>query len=168
FGRPTPAAGWSGLSGAARRTPRCLGSGARAILGFLCADRRDPLAARYLELLRGTRIVIEIWYRHTRQPLANCLLDRAKVAFLVRCHEGECFTRRIRAPGTADSVDVIFGDQRHVEIDYVTQLFDVDSACGNVRRDEHFVRAVLESGECRRALSLRPVAMNAISLDAVL
>ena len=43
--------------------------------------------------------------------------------------------------------------------------FDVDPARSDVRGDKNLVLTVLESGECRGALGLRPVTMNSLSFD---
>ncbi len=51
----------------------------------------------------------------------------------------------LSAPGAADAVDVILRMMRHVEIDHVADLLDVDAARGNIGGDHHFVAAVAKS-----------------------
>jgi hypothetical protein len=56
---------------------------------------------------------------------------------------------------------------RRIEVDHVRDPGDVDSAGGDVGRDEYLHRARLESGERLLALSLRLVAVHRRCVDAV-
>ena len=49
------------------------------------------------------------------------------------------------AAGAADAMNVIFRMLRHVVVDHVTHVGDVDAARGDVGRDHHFIPAVAET-----------------------
>ena len=63
---------------------------------------------------------------------------------------------------------VVFGDERDVEVENVTQLDDVDPARGDVGRDQDLQLPALEVGERAGALRLRAVAVDTVDLDVVL
>jgi hypothetical protein len=65
-------------------------------------------------------------------------------------------------------MDVVVRRRGHVEVDDVAERFDVDASGGDVGRDQHGIAAALEAGQRLRPLALRPVAVDALGLDAVL
>ena len=65
-----------------------------------------------------------------------------------------------RAAGAPDAMDVIFGMLRHVVVDDVADVGDVESARGDVRGDEHLEFAVAKTGERLLAFALRAVGMQ--------
>ena len=128
----------------------------------LRAHHREPLRERDLEPSLGARRVVEVRHGHARQALAEELLDRRDLAFLVAGDEGERIAHRVGASGAADAVDVVGRHERHVEIDDVTERLDVDAARGDVGRDQHAQLAGLEVGERRGALRLRAIAVDPV------
>src|SRR5262245_5459066 len=48
------------------------------------------------------------------------------------------------ASGAADTMDVVLSDERQIEVDDQRQLRDVETARGNVGRDQHAYAARLE------------------------
>src|SRR5438445_4366625 len=71
---------------------------------------------------------------------------------------GEAF--RSRTASAADAMHVVLGDHTQVEVYYLRQLVNVETACGDVGRDEHGDLAVLEVGERTRARALALVAVD--------
>ena len=63
-------------------------------------------------------------------------------------------------PGAADAVDVILRMLRHVVVDDVADVRDVQAARGDVRGDEHLVFAVAETFQRLLAFPLRAVGMQ--------
>src|SRR5687767_3468163 len=128
--------------------------GACALVRLARPDRGNALANRNLELPFRSRGIVEVWQRDSRQPLADRLLDRAKVVLFFRRNEGKRITHGFRSRSTADAVDVIVRSLRNVEIHHVSELLDVDPAGGNIGSDEDSVLPVLEPGEGGGALRL--------------
>ena len=129
---------------------------------------RQAIFQRHFELLGGLGRVVEVRQRHARQRLARHALDRLEVIFFLRRHERERFALQSGAGGAAHSMDVVFRDHGHVEVDDVAQRLDVDAARRNVGRDQDAIPAFLEPLQRINALVLRPVAVDARRIDAVL
>ena len=64
------------------------------------------------------------------------------------------------AAGAPDAVDVILGMLRHVVVDDVAHIRDVQPARGDVRGDEHFKFAVAKTLQRLLAFLLRAVGMQ--------
>jgi len=92
--------------------------------------------------------------------LADEAFDGADVHHVFGDHEGEGVARRFGATGAADAVDVIFGMLRHVEVNDVADVGDVEAAGGDVGGDEDFVFAVAEALEGLFAFALGAVGME--------
>src|SRR5262249_48648807 len=101
-----------------------------------------------------------------RDALAHQLLDVADVGALLVVAERDRQAARARAAGAADAVDVGLGLVRDLEVEDVRDLVDVEPARGDVRRDEHAHRAVLERGERAQAGVLALVAVDRFRGDA--
>ncbi len=86
--------------------------------------------------------------------------DRLKRGNFFAIHEGECVADLLRASGSPDAVDVIFGMLRHVVIDDVTDAGDVEPARGDVGCDHDFVLARLESFERFDSFALGAIGMK--------
>ena len=82
-------------------------------------------------------------------------------------HERHRLASRAGAARAADSVHVVLGHVRHVVIDHVRQLLDVEPSGRNIRRYEHAKFAVLEALQGARARVLALVAVDGVGLDAV-
>src|SRR5205085_3009365 len=80
--------------------------------------------------------------------------------------EGECIAYLACPRRATDAVDVVVGRLRHIEVDDMSQRFDVDSARGDVRRNQDSMIAALESRERGCALALRAISVNSLGLDA--
>jgi len=70
------------------------------------------------------------------------------------------------ARGAANAMDVVFRHVRHVEIDDLRQLADVEPARGDLGRDERREMSGLEVGQRSRARRLALVAMDGGGADA--
>src|SRR5437868_22583 len=150
---------WAALSIRLRFRPRSL-------FCFPAADCGDPLANRNLEATLRPSVVVEIRKCDLRQSLADRFLDGAQIVMLVRRDEGECIAYLACPRRATDAVDVVVGRLRHIEVDDVSERFDVDSARGDVRRNQDSMIAALESRERGCALALRAISVNSLGLDA--
>ena len=65
-----------------------------------------------------------------------------------------------RAARAADAMDVILRMLRHVVVDDVAHVRDVQSARGDVRGDEHFEAAIAKTAQRLFAFALRAVGMQ--------
>ena len=126
-----------------------------------------PARGRVRGHLRARRVV-EVRQRHARQPLIDRALDAAQARLFLGRHERDRRARRRHARRAVDAVDVVLRRGRHVEVDDMAERGDVDAARGDVGRDQHAVLPALEAGERLGALRLRPVAVDALHLHAVL
>ncbi len=80
--------------------------------------------------------------------------------------KGEGIADLAGACGPPDSVDVVIGYDRNIEIDDVGQRRDVDSARRDIRGNQHLDAPVFESGECGLTLRLAAVAVDAVARDS--
>ena len=112
---------------------------------FPGAKTRDAFGDRYLEFSGGPSVVIELRNGDPRQATTECALDVAEIPFFIRRDERERITSHFRAASSSDSMYVIVGRERHIEIHNVTERFDVDSTSSDVSRDKYGKSAALES-----------------------
>jgi hypothetical protein len=104
--------------------------------------------------------VFEIFQFNARDFLADEAFDGINVRRVLGDHDGEGVAARLGAAGAADAMDVIFGMLRHVVIDDVTDVGDVQPARGDVGGDEDFVFALAKTLQGLFAFSLRAVGMQ--------
>ena len=76
------------------------------------------------------------------------------------------FSHCLSAASTADSVDVILGMTGKVIIDYVGDAFDIDSARGDVGRDEDADTAGFKILERTKSLILGAVGVKSRAGDS--
>ena len=103
--------------------------------------------------------VIEIFQIHARDFLADEAFDGEDVAGVLGGHDGEGVAAGLGAAGAPDAMDVILGMLRHVVVDDVADVGDVESARGDVRGDEHLEFAVAKTFQRLLAFALRAVGM---------
>src|ERR1035437_1090150 len=87
-------------------------------------------------------------------------LDLAQVAALRWTRKGGGYAVRRCAAGAADTVHKVFGHLGHIEVDDVSHVSNVDSACGHVGSDQYAVMPLRKAEQGGGALGLRPVAVN--------
>ncbi len=115
---------------------------------------------RWSRLEQSRVFVVEAFQLHARNFLADEPLDRGDLLDVLGNHDGKCVPHALRAAGAADAVNVVLGMMRHVEVDDVADLLDVDSARGDVGGDHHFVAAAAETVQCLLALVLGAVGVK--------
>ena len=71
-------------------------------------------------------------------------LDLREVLFLIGRDEGDGVAFGLRAGGTADAMDVVFWNHRHVVIDHVPERDHVDAASRDIGRHQDRHGAALE------------------------
>ena len=96
-----------------------------------------------------------------RQRLAHDLFEGTHHILIVRGDQGEGVAGTLSAAGAPDAMDIIIGSGRHVVVDDMRDAFHVQAAGGDVGGDHNLVMAALETGQCRLALSLGAVAVQA-------
>src|SRR6185436_11787224 len=75
-------------------------------------------------------------------------------------HDREGVARGLRTPGPANAMHVILRMLRHVEVDDVTDIGDVETARRDVGGNEHLVTAVAEAVQGLLPFALCPVGMQ--------
>src|SRR6266851_9358728 len=92
------------------------------------------------------------WLAHPRNGLADQFFNSRDAFLLGRRNHADGGTRPSRAPGAADTMDVIIGMMRDVEVEDVTDRRNVESACRDIGGDQkcHFVLAELIERRCSR------------------
>ena len=79
---------------------------------------------------------------------------------VLRGHEANRITDRLRTTRSTDSVDVILRVHWEIVIYHVRDAIDIDAARGDIGGDENTHRARLEILQRAQALILRTVRMN--------
>ena len=87
---------------------------------------------------------------HARDRSAQQLLDCAKQLHFLGIHEGYGRSRAACTPGATNTMHVIFGHVRQLEIHDVRQVLNVESPRGYVGRDQYWYVATLELGKGSR------------------
>jgi hypothetical protein len=80
--------------------------------------------------------------------------------------EADGFSHCLGAASTANPVDIIFGMTGEVVIDHVGDAFHIDSARGDVGRDEDANTSGLEILECAETLILRTIGVESRAGDS--
>src|ERR1035441_6004088 len=88
--------------------------------------------------------VIEILQFHARDFLTNETFDGEHVGAILGGHDGEGVAGMLRPARAPDAMDVILRMLRHVVVNDVAHVRDVQPARGDVRRHEHFKSSVAE------------------------
>ena len=76
--------------------------------------------------------IIKIWKRDSGKRLIDGLFDRPDHFLFVGRNQAERVARGFDAPGASDAVDIIFRRLRHVEIDHVRDVLDINTAGGDI------------------------------------
>jgi predicted nucleotidyltransferase len=103
---------------------------------------------------------VEPRHAHAGHAASDGTLDRGELLELLGRHERDRLARGVHPPGATDPVHVVLGRSRHVVVDHVRHVVDVDAARGDVRRHEHVDAAVLEVPQRALALALRAIAVQ--------
>jgi hypothetical protein len=93
------------------------------------------------------------------------LFDAAQVTAFLVAAQRDRYAGRTGARGSANAVNIIFGNVRQLEVDDVRYAFHIDPSRGNVGGDEDPAAAGAKAGECALALGLRLVSVNGDRLD---
>ena len=87
-------------------------------------------------------------------------LDDRDVALVLGGHHRQRVAGGVHATGPADAVNVVLGGARHIEIDDMGDVVDVDPARGDIGGHQDLGPAALEMGERALALNLAAVAVD--------
>ncbi len=102
-----------------------------------------------------------------RDRLADQFLDRVDVFGVLGDGDGEGVAFAPGAPGAADAMHVILGMNRHVEIEDVAHVLDIEAAGGDVAADQERDLALLETRQHLVARGLGHVAVQLPDVEAV-
>src|SRR6185503_1158744 len=151
----------SSTGAATRRGPPRTATARTAAARSPAADQlRDPLGTE-------PEIRLEAGHGLPRDRPAQEPLDVLEEVLLVDAHEGYGIAGHAGPAGAADPMDVILGSCRQLVVHDMRQAVDVETACGDLRRDEDGRAALLEVVERADALALRLVAVDGNRVDAV-
>jgi hypothetical protein len=95
------------------------------------------------------------------QGLVHDLFQGADHVLIVGRNQGKSITGMLGAPCAPDAVNVIVGGSGHIVIDDVGDAFHVEAAGSDVGGYHHLVMPAPEASQCRLALTLRAVAVQA-------
>jgi hypothetical protein len=77
--------------------------------------------------------IVELRHHDARQPAGQGAFDVPQIIFIFRCNESISIAGGLDAGGAADTVDVVLGAARQVEIDDVRERLDVNAPRRHVR-----------------------------------
>lgn len=95
-------------------------------------------------------------------------LDVSEILLLLCIDERKRSTSRTCTTSTSDTVDIGLSDIRHLIIDDVFELIDIDTARCDICRDEDTSRLSFEVRECSLTSSLTLVPVDCLSDDPIL
>src|SRR5262244_4614630 len=102
----------------------------------------------------------EAFELHTRNFLPDETLDGGNLLEVLAGHDGKCVAHAQCTAGAADAMNIVFGMVRHVEVNDMDDLLDIDAARGDIGGDHHFVTAIAKAVERLLALTLRAVGVK--------
>ena len=102
-----------------------------------------------------------------RQYLADQRLDRRQQLHFVSAHQRNRLALVARAPGAADTVHIVLGNDRQVEVDHQRQVVDVQATGGDIGGHQHLNLAGLEAVQRALAGRLGAITMDAVGVDAL-
>ena len=105
------------------------------------------------------RGIFEIRKLDAWQLLVERLFDVADALFFVGSDECKGISRGFGARRAADAVDIIVRRERHIKIDHVRDVLDINTARGDVCGDHHLGAAFAKAVERLQALALAFVTM---------
>src|SRR5690606_31286732 len=138
---------------------------ARTAMATRAGTRRTGVRHFHVRTRRGRH---ETGRFGTLDATLDQALDAGQQPGFLAVDQRDRSTRGAGAAGTADAVHVVFSDVRQFEVHHLRQLVDVQTARGDVGRDQHRQLAVLEIAERTRARRLALVAVDCGRRDAVL
>ena len=153
----------AGLAMLAARTARTLG---RTAAAATAASAPATAATAAVGGLEGDGFHAR--HHDARDLRADQLLDRLDQAAFVGRGQGEGMTDLAGAAGTADAMDVVLGRERHVEVEDVAHVDDVEAAGGDVGGHQDLDLALLELLERLHARRLAHVAVQRAGVEALL
>ena len=103
-----------------------------------------------------------------RDHVSGQFLDRLDEHPVIGAGDAQRVATASRPAGAPDTVDIVLGMDRHVEIEHMAQAADVQAAGRDVRADQHLYLASLELLQSREAHRLGEVAMQRAGREAVL
>ena len=122
-----------------------------------------------LEIFRGAGrsllSVVEALQLAAMEVLTDDTLEAAEFAKVFARDEGDSGASGERTASTTDTMDVVFELVREVEVEDVGDAVDIDTARGNVGRDEHANLSVLEGLQGTLTLALRTVGVDGGTAD---
>ena len=106
-----------------------------------------------------------LWKRDALNRLTSESLDVLQESALILIAERDRDARCTCARRATDAVHVCLGLHGEIEVEDVRDGIDVESACSNIRCNEHSCLAFTECFERARALILRLITVNCIGFD---
>ena len=119
------------------------------------------LRAPILDRLRlDARIRLEAGHDMLVDLAFDQALDIGQQLPLIDAHERNCVTFTASSRRPSDSMDVVAGNIRQLEIDDVRQPIDVEPTRSDIRGNQNSHGPGFEIRQCPRARGLRLIAMN--------
>ena len=147
-----------GASWRCRLRPRC--SRPPPCPRSLCATGLTAAVPGTLVLLRRLGFAGAGRLAHPGDGLADQLLDRRQRLGVDRADDGDGGAGLAGAAGAADPVHIVVGVVRHVEIEHVADVRNIEPARGDVGGDQQLDLALAEAVERSRAGRLIQVAVQ--------
>src|SRR5215469_4173714 len=141
--------------------PYCGIVAARRLTGSRLA-RTSPSTLPVMELRGLDAVDYNRW-----NFFADQLHDRSDGIAVLGCRQHKRPAFETSAPCSTDAVDVVFGMGRHIETKNVAHTLDVETAGGNVARDEQPNFTAPEAVQGLRPFRLRHIAVQCTGIEAM-
>ena len=129
---------------------------------FVLFFRSRLTGGRYAQI--GSERMVQYYGHH----LSDQFLNIPQVRHLFRFAERERDAAQSCAAGSADTVNIRLRDIGQVEVDYVRQFVNINTACGDIGSYQYTGFARLEVSQSRLACTLRFVTMNCLGFNTCL
>ena len=117
---------------------------------------------------RGGGLIVETFRAFADDSAPDKPLQCAKSSGVSMRDKTQRITNRLRTAGAPDTVNVVLGVHREVVVHDMRNAVHIDTACSDVRGDEHPDFARLEIIQCAQTLALRAIGVKRGSGDLAL
>ena len=103
-----------------------------------------------------------------RNTLSNQFFDVLQQSGFINRHQRDRFAFATGSTGSPDAMHIVFGNIRQIEIHYIGQVININTACCDVGGNQCLQRTLFEIGQRPGSCALAFVAVDGGRFDAIL